>query len=98
MVAQRTGIVPHPVHRTYLHAPAIKIKIRCSLTEITGIEQQQVLVCHPLASDNTHPARITALAVRFGLYLRMGVVGVKNRQMILRGTRRQKNDGAKYHV
>ena len=93
VVAECDGVVTHPVHRVYLYTSVVEIEIRCTLTEITGIQQQQIRVRLAFLSDETHSTCVAALAVGFGLDLRVGVVGVQDSQMVrLRRTGHQKDN------
>ena len=91
MVPECGDIIAHPVHCGYLHAPVIKIEIRSALTEVPGIHEQQITVLLAFPADESHPTGIAALAIGFRLHLRMGVVGMENGQMVLRGAGDDKN-------
>ena len=84
MIPQGGGIITHSVHGLYLHAPVIEIEIGRALTEIAGVQQQQMTVLLPLLLDEAHTTGITAGVVCLRLHLRVRVVRVQNSQMVLR--------------
>ena len=90
MVSERSCIVTHAVESRYLYAAVKEIEIRRTLTEIARIDQQQVLIQRALLTYQTHTARIPRAVISLGLYLRMRIIRVQNRQMILgRASHRQ---------
>ena len=78
VVAERGGIVAHTVERIHFYTPVEEVEIGRALAEVAGIKQKQIRVLLALLLDKTHTAGITAQAVGLRLYLRVGVVGMKN--------------------
>ena len=96
MVAQRDNVVPDQRHRLVFNLPFVKIEVRRSLKHVARIDEQRVRIffAHALYQSPAprYAAFIRILLVigRQRVDLRVGVVGMQNRDQRLAGSYFQK--------